>query len=562
MKVWKKFQTFFFCGKIGTPAFGLIKKREAWRDPVHENHLSLYLKTLPATPGVYIFKDAKETILYVGKAKSLKHRVSSYFQKNVTWKTASLIAHATKIDHIKTNTELEALLLEAELIQGSKPKFNVLLKDGQPFIYFVVTNNVLPTIELARNKSLKGTYFGPFIERGHARRVHNFLIKTFALRLCNKKMANGCLYFHMGLCAGSCKEDFDFEGYKKRVNLAKKLLTKGHAKFLEYLLEQIAEHNKNLAFEKSRELHNYYLAFEHVFSTLESDLFSTAFSKDIFYKDMWILTKDKKALYLIREKHGALKKEKAFILGHEEMLEHEDLVEQYFLSYYRGHESPNTILTNFDFENREVLEKFLQEWHKKPVPVSITKPAAGHHASLVTMGKLHADYEEAKKLEAPKVLKRLLELSKEPHSIDCFDISHKQGNWMVGSCVRFVDGAPEKEAFRRFKIKTVQHQNDYACLREIVQRRYAHDKDFPDLILIDGGKGQLHAVQDLYPQIDFVSLAKREETVFSDKFPEGKILDKKSISGQLLIALRDYAHHFAITYHRSLANKFDPEDNE
>ena len=150
-------------------------------------------------------------------------------------------------------------------------------------------------------------------------------------------------------------------------------------------------------------------------------------------------------------------------------------------------------------------------------------------------------------------LKRMLKLSVAPNSIDCFDISHKQGTFLVGSCVRYVEGKPDKNKFRRFKIKTVHQNNDYACLREVVSRRYRDGQDFPDLILIDGGKGQLNAVQDIFPQIPFISLAKREETIFSKAFPEGKVLDQKAYAAQTLIALRDYTHHFAISYHRNLS---------
>lgn len=179
-------------------------------------------------------------------------------------------------------------------------------------------------------------------------------------------------------------------------------------------------------------------------------------------------------------------------------------------------------------------------------------PIEGHDASLVRLGLVHAETEQAKQATLAASLKRLLALPREPRTIDCFDISHKQGMFMVGSCVRFTDGKPDKQQFRHFHIKTVEHQDDYACLREIVARRYKDKTNVPDLVVIDGGKGQLSAVADLIPGIECISLAKREETVFSNRFPDGKKLDQKSHAGQMLIALRDYAHHFAISFHRHI----------
>ncbi|MFA6991270.1 MAG: hypothetical protein WC192_04450, partial [Candidatus Babeliales bacterium] len=205
---------------------------------------------------------------------------------------------------------------------------------------------------------------------------------------------------------------------------------------------------------------------------------------------------------------------------------------------------------------QKLYQQFIKSWHNKSYDISIvSKPESGHFADLIRLAKIHVDTEISKQTTLPKALKNLLQLPIEPHTIDCFDISHKQGMYMVGSCVRFTDGKPDKKNFRHFYIKSIEQQNDYAALHEIVQRRYKNIKELPDLILIDGGKGQLNAVKNLFPKAEFASLAKKEETIFSKRIPEGKKLNLKSFVGQILTAIRDYAHHFAISFHRKVEHK-------
>lgn len=406
-----------------------------------------HTKTIPKASGVYYFKDKDGIVLYVGKAKSLADRVNSYFQKGHAWKVVSLVEEYADIDYILTKNETEALLLEAQMVKEHKPKYNVLLKEGQPFVYILFTiHDPVPTIEIVRNKKKKGTYFGPFLHKKQARGVAQYLTETFRLRLCNKKIANGCLDFHIGKCAGSCMAAFDMNDYLFRINLAIDILQKNHKKSLKDLQEKLKECNKSMAFENSRRLASYIENLDTIFETIE-----TRFNEKKYEHDIFIAT----------------------------------------------------------------------------TPTSI-KPRD----------------------EALHELSSFLNINKEIRTIDCFDISHFQSSYLVGSCIRFSNGVPDKNNFRRFKIKTLQTQNDYAALQEIVLRRYRNHQDIPDLVVIDGGKGQLSAVQAVLPNATIISLAKREETIFSNNLPEGKTLDIHSAVGQLLIAIRDYAHHFAITYHK------------
>lgn len=418
----------------------LMKRKKSMPKPMPHN--------LPDSPGVYFFKDATESIIYIGKAKSIKKRVASYFQKSDhDWKVKGLLDEYAQLDFILTKNETEALLLEAELIQKHTPKFNVLLTSGQPFVHLLFTAQELPTLQIVRNKRQKGTYFGPFLHKKQARDVYRYLMRTFTLSLCNTHIANGCLEYHLGNCAGNCRPDFDTEGYLLRLQLAQDVLAKNHAAFKKKLQEKIADYSSTLEFEKARNLAHYLANIDTIFTTLDTHYYSSKYALDEFV---------------------------------------------------------------------------------------ITTPAPYQQDAA----------------QLADALKTFFHASALIVTIDCFDISHFQGRSIVGSCIRFTNGKPDKNKFRRFKIKTLNTQNDYAALQEIIQRRYADKNQLPDLVLIDGGKGQLNAARVVIPEAFCASLAKREETIFSDAYPDGIRIDVKTDIGKLLIALRDYAHHFAISYHR------------
>lgn len=414
-----------------------------------KNPIKKLEKSIPKLTGVYLFKDAQEAIIYIGKAKNLHDRVNSYFQKcNTDWKINQLINEYADVDYILTPTETESLLLEAELVQKYKPKFNVLLKEGQPFLYILFTPHEVPTVELVRNKKKKGTYFGPFLQKAPARKTYQFLMHTFRLKLCNKKIELGCLDYHIGNCAGNCKPDFDIADYCFRVSLAKEALKNNQEDFIQSIKNQMCSYISVFAFEKAQRLNEYLQNVDIIFHTL-----NTHFSADKFATDIFVAS------------------------------------------------TPRPYAPQSDTHINNELQQFF-----------------GFATPIRT--------------------------------IDCFDISHFQSSYLVGSCVRFTDGKPEKTHFRHFKIKTLTQQNDYAALQEIIQRRYKSKTDFPDIIVIDGGKGQLSAAYAVLPNAPIVSLAKKEEIMYGPQFPEGIHLDIHSNVGKLLIALRDYAHHFAISYHR------------
>ena len=408
------------------------------------------LSNIPLLPGVYIFKDKNQNVIYIGKAKLLKHRIRNYFQENKDFKVSNILKESETLEHIITKSESEALLLEAHLINRYQPKHNVLLKDGQPFVYILFTSTKLPQIKLVRNKTQKGDYFGPFLKKTSAKQVYSFLTKAFKLKTCNKKIEHGCLDYHLGLCAGTCKKDFDKSLYLLRIKLAKSALHGKYKKTITEIEKHIKEHNERLEFEKSKHLSEILGHFKSIYESIKCGFSSNKFENEIFIA---------------------------------------------------------------------------------------TSPAK--------LPKYNKVSDELKKLFSLKTL---------PTTIDCFDISHFQGRDIVGSCIRFNNGKPDKNSFRRFKIKSLNNQNDCAALEEIVSRHYKKN-EYPSLVLIDGGKGQRNTIKKIIPDVDVISLAKKEETLFSDNKPEGYTLDLKTDIGKLLVTLRDYAHHFAISYHRTIRKK-------
>ncbi|MCL4379908.1 GIY-YIG nuclease family protein [Candidatus Dependentiae bacterium] len=407
------------------------------------------LLLLPRSPGVYLMKNQKNQVIYIGKAKELKKRVSSYFrQDHKDWKTDLLVGEVLFIEHVVTATESEALLLEAQLINTHKPQFNILLKHGNPFLYLMITNDAIPALKLTRNKKQRGTYFGPFFNKGEARQAHRMLLDLFALRICNKKIANGCLQYHLGICSGSCKPTFNEQEHRFKIALIISILEgKSTAEIETSIAQMIAQHNNALEFEASQRWHQQLQSLSAIIELIKLNC------------------------------------------------------------------SP-----------------------KKYAP----ELAVAYQENIVTPIANDTVRQE---------LQELLQLPIAPITIDCFDISHFQSSHIVGSCVRFTGGLPDKSNFRRFAIKTVSKQNDYAALQEIVKRRYKLPDDLPDLIVIDGGIGQLHAVQHLVRTTPIVALAKRHEEVYSSTLLSPVRLDLHTAAGKLLIALRDYTHHFAVSYH-------------
>ncbi|HAU30509.1 TPA: hypothetical protein DCW54_02690 [Candidatus Dependentiae bacterium] len=427
--------------------------------------------TLPTLPGVYLFITPQGEILYIGKAKNLKRRILSYFRPTNNQKIQQLIEQHERVAYIVTHSELEALLLEATLVHQHQPSFNTLLKNGNPFMYLAVTapsaqSNQVPQLMLARNTNKKNArYYGPFIAKKDARKLYDYLINNFQLYLCNKKIPSGCLDYHIGRCAGSCKEDFDTKDYLMRLSAAEALLQGNKKNCLAFLHKQIEHFNQLLLFEKSRTIAEQIVTIEYLFDALT------------------------------HKKHV------------------------------------------------QIYKKDLQNIFSESLP------------------------DEQQYQEASAELQKLAGTRIPPQTIDCFDISHFQSHQIVAAAVRFTNGTPDHNAYRRFIIKSITQQDDYAALQEAITRRYKNPNDLPDLILIDGGKGQRNAATSvLPPNATCLSIAKREERLFTPRYPEGIVLSPDTPAGALLITLRNHTHNQAITLHRirarkSLTQKPSPHSN-
>jgi excinuclease ABC subunit C len=524
------------------------------------------IRTAPQTPGIYLFKQDDGAVIYIGKAKQIKNRLQNYLiGYGSEWKATSILDSADFVEWQETPTELAALLLEAHMVQSYQPPFNILLKTGQPYLYFCITNEAVPRFELVRTKKKKGSYFGPFIDKGSARTAYMFLRETFQLFVCSRKVPGGCLAFHVGRCAGMCKSDFDYAGYSERIEFLKRALNSKPDEMQRYIAGEIAAANTQLRFERSVQLTRYAEAITRVYQSIATRFDRPNSLKRLAEKDVWVWLSPEYGepfgtLFLFREQQGILRKERVMCVPLIEEDYREEL-RNYLFSFYRDtRPSPQVILSEAVLES-EMLASFAQEWHQLPYAVVVNAPARLEHAELMAHAQIYARDEYARPEKLATQLRQFLNLARVPRRIDCFDISHKQGHAMVGACVRFTDGKPDPEGIRHFHIKTVPGNNDYASLQEVVQRRYKTQDDFPDLIVIDGGKGQLSAAFAVLQEmltgttVDLVSLAKREETVYSRQFPEGKVLSSKLRAQGSLVALRDYAHHRAISFHRSVSTK-------
>lgn len=396
-------------------------------------------KNLTKKNGIYLFKNINQEIIYIGKAKNIAQRIATYFNSPTNIKAELLLQEATSIDTIPTGTETEALLLESKLIKLYQPKFNVLLKDGTPYLYIFFSIDKNPSMQLVKNKNKKGTYIGPFLSKKTVRSVYNFLQSTFQLKKCKTKTDQGCLEFHIGSCAGNCTNNFDLDFYKFKLLIAQQTLQENPKKTMSLLDEKIKETSTNLLFEQAQRLANYKQSLEKIFKTIKN--LSTMPSK---------------------QKKESIDK------------------------------------------NLTLLMKIKQKLHLKHIP----------------------------------------------YVIDCFDISHMQGMSIVGACVRYVHGNPEKKSFRHFSITSLQDQNDYAALQEIVQRRYKNPLDVPNLIIVDGGKGQINAIKPFVRNTELIGLAKSEETIISSDFQFFIKLNPLNPEDALILQIRDYTHHFAISFHR------------
>ena len=528
-------------------------------------------KNIPDNPGVYLMKNEKGKIIYVGKAKNLRNRVSSYF-KNINShnaKTLELVKNIRDIEFFICKTEVEALILENNLIKKNKPKYNILLKDEKTYPYIKFTREKFPKIEVVRStKRLneKADYFGPY-PMGIFFAVKS-LLKLFPMRDCNRnmeKITKPCLKYHMNTCPAPCMyKDIETE-YNLNVENFKSFL-KGHQSDILDILEKRMKHfSDNMEFERAINEREKINSLKRM---LETQIIE--YSKEI-NEDVFVFEEKREFVFLcvLNIREGKVINKNHIKISMEKSQE-DDLFERLITSYYEKRSIPRNIICDMRYEDKSEL---IKEWSKiekgKEIKMHFPKIHSRRY-ELLEMGYLNLKEEVEKYLRQKKVvqeglrnLKKTLRLNSHPYRIECFDISNIQGKDAVAAMTVAIDGEVTPKEYRHFKITVKDTPDDFLMMREALTRRYSKLEidQLPNLILIDGGKGQLGVATEVLEKLgkieytDIISIAKREEEIFKSYESDPYLFEREDETLKILQRLRDEAHRFGITHHRKLRSK-------
>ncbi len=540
------------------------------------------LVSLPKKPGIYQFKDEKGTVIYVGKAINLRSRVMSYFREKVdSPKTAALVKRISDLEVIVTENEIEALVLENNLIKQFSPRYNVLLKDGKSYPYIRVTNEPYPRVFATRDIVRDGSkYFGPYTDVKSMRQSLRMINKIFKIRSCKYHIDDDviragkikvCLDYHIKKCDGPCEGLISEKDYGEMVNHVVQVLRGKTDELISKLESEMNSAAENLDFEKAAEIRDkieklkVYTSKQKVVSVDNED-------RDIIS----VAGEDKDAACTILNiRSGKLVGKKQLKLSVNLKQNESEIIAEALRFYYSEFvDIPHEILLEKKPENEEMLIKWLNSKSERKVKFVIPQ-REGEKKSLLRMCRQNAilmlkdiQLQRMKKEgDIPHVitaLKRDLHLKKPPVKIECFDISNIQGTDTVASMVVFVNGKPKKSLYRKFIIKSVSGPDDFASMEEVIERRYSRlvkeNQPFPDLIMVDGGKGQLSSAVKILKNLgvnnqEIIGLAKRLEEVYLPGIADPQSIPKTSSSLKLLQHVRDEAHRFAITFHRQRRSK-------
>ncbi|MEW6131098.1 MAG: excinuclease ABC subunit UvrC [Acidobacteriota bacterium] len=534
--------------------------------------LSEKLANLPIQPGCYIYRDERNKILYVGKAKNLRNRVRQYFQnsRHHDAKTNELVSRIADLELIVVDNEIEALALECNLIKKHRPPFNIMLKDDKQYPHIKITNERAPRAIIARKILKDGSrYFGPFLPPSLAYQTLDIINRNFQLRTCTMeidgKADRPCLEYHIKRCLGPCVKDLcTIEHYNEAVQDVELLLEGKTAAVIETLQERMMRASDEMRFEAAARYRDQLKALSKLG---EQQKMMTVSDDDIdifgYYRESHQL-----ALALFTMREGKVVGKREFYW--EDILDPFDpatFIQQALKQYYAGSDyAPGEVHTPVDFEDRELLEEFLTTLRGRRV--RIISPQRGVKRDLIDLVEKNArlNFDQRFRVQRPdmsKVLQELrdaLELPELPERIECFDISNIQGDENVASMVVCVDGEMKKSDYRKFKVRSVEGEaNDFQSMYEVVGRRYGRllkeGRPMPNLVLIDGGKGQLAAAARALHELGLealptASLAKKEELLFVKGRSEPVRIDHHSPVLHLVQKIRDEAHRFAVTYHR------------
>ncbi|QGG46206.1 excinuclease ABC subunit UvrC [Heliorestis convoluta] len=554
------------------------------------------LNQLPGKPGVYLMKDEQGQVIYVGKAINLKNRVRSYFQgpKNMAAKTQALVARIRDLDTIVTDSELEALILECNLIKEHKPRYNIMLRDDKSYPYLKVSlQETFPRLLVTRRLVKDGAkYFGPYSSAGSVRETVNLLRTLFPLRTCTgsdcKQRKRPCLNHHIGRCLAPCTGNVKREEYNKVIKDVIAFLEGKEGQIIERLQAEMMAAAEELHFERAAELRNQLQALERVME--KQKVVSTTMEDQDVIAMARGLTQVCVQIFFIRG--GKLIGREHFFLEGTNEMDRSQVITAFVKQYYsRSEYIPPEILLQEPIESSEeenVISQFLKE--KRGKRVALVVPKRGKKLQLVEMVAKNAlltveqqereeQHKKSRTEEAVVELQSHLHLEELPWRIECFDISNTMGQESVASMVVFEGGAPKRSDYRRFRMRTVEGPNDFASMAEVIERRFSRAREesqaiekgeldpmsakfalLPDLVIVDGGKGQLSSAREVMKKLGYAiiptfGLAKENEWLFHENSSEPVILPRHSKALYLLQRLRDEAHRFAITYHRQLRSQ-------
>ena len=541
-------------------------------------HLRFKLDALPASPGIYLMKNRDAQIIYIGKAKSLRSRVRSYFQESGhdgRRQFNALVRNVVDIDYILTATEQEALILEATQIKAHKPRYNILLKDDKKYPFIRITDETFPRIFSTRDVVRDGSrYLGPF---SNARAMHatlEMMHKIFPVRNCESQLPSDkiklCLEYHIHRCEGPCKELVNSEDYKKSIDSAVRFLQGKNAEVIKELQRRMEEASTELRFEKAAKFRDQLEALESM-RARQKVVLDAPIDRDV----LAVARSDDEACCSVLEiREGRLLGKKHHFLGGIMESTSEEILSAFVRQFYLQTDFiPAEIHLPVLLPEADEIAAWLSS--KNGGKVSLTTPQRGAKVEMLEMAEKNAAFlleerqlkRELQKDRIPQsvfALQRDLHLSAPPRRIEGIDISNFHGTDSVGSLVCFVDGKPRRSQYRHFKIKDIDRPDDFASIHQVVLRRFRglqeRGEDFPDLLMLDGGKGQLSSALEALRELGLenqpvIGLAKRLEEVFLPGQSKPLLLPKTSASLRLLQILRDEAHRFALEHHRKLRGK-------
>lgn len=552
--------------------------------------MELRLASLPEKPGVYLMRDVTGRVIYVGKALVLRHRVRSYFGETALRdpKTARLVAEIADIEWIVTESELEALILEAQLIKRHHPRYNIRLKDDKRYPYIKITmEEEFPRVMLVRRMAADGgRYFGPFTSSQAVHQSLELVRRLFPYRTCSREITGQdrrpCLYYHIERCSGPCIGAIGRDAYRQTMDRIALFLEGRQEEVVTGLHQDMETAAKNLEFERAAKLRDEIAAITQV---IERQRIVSAHLRDHDFVAFARANGDA-CVQVFFVRSGRLIGRDYYVLSGATDASDEEIVRSFLIQFYDQSASvpPEVVVPN-DLDNLPILEQWLRQKRGSRVMIKVPKRgdrrdvlALAQENAVETLRKLHAEWQadRSKHVEALTELQETLGLLQPPGRIECYDISHTQGSGATGSMVVFVQGAPSKSDYRRFRIKTAKGGDDCAAMAEVLRRRFARARAadesteppgrgnrwalMPDLVIVDGGKAQLHAALEAMAEagadhVPVAALAKREEELFTPESPSPHVLPAGSQALYLVQRIRDEAHRVAVSYHRSLRRK-------